>query len=235
MQDGKWNLEVEEDGFFVWVNTKELIADWSVTKRQVQGPLPGYTAEAKCCPLSSKQWAIDFGKAVCTIALRDAYTEHKDAIDCITYVTPPLAVKAVASHAKGTLLLFPASQNVILKQSTVCHALCLGQFGVGPEPFKLYLTNQVVLPLNKDGQPNQCPWLAPFWAVWSTECDKQITSRTQPPNMELKWKKYDVHGMAVNVPFFKNIYKLNEGDLLTWDKAAADGPPTKKAKTDNKH
>ena len=99
VQDGKWNLEVEEDGFFVWVNTKDLIAEWSVTKRQVQGPLPGYTAEARGCPLSSKQWAIDFGKAVCTIALREAYTEHKDAIDCITYVTPPLAVKAVASRA----------------------------------------------------------------------------------------------------------------------------------------
>ena len=52
--------------------------------------------------------------------------------------------------------------------------------------------------------------------------------------MELKWKKYDVHGMTVNVPFFKNIYKLNEGDLLTWDKSAADGPPTKKVKTDHK-
>ena len=51
--------------------------------------------------------------------------------------------------------------------------------------------------------------------------------------MELKWKKYDVHGMTVNVPFFKNIYKLNEGDLLTWDKSAADGPPTKKVKTDH--
>ena len=231
--DGKWMLAIEEAGVFVWVNTPELITDWSVTKKQIQCPLPGYTAEAQCSPLSSKQWAIDFGKALCTIALRDAYTEHKGAIDGITYVTPPLAVKAVASRAKGTLLLFPASQHVLIKPSSICPTLCLGQFDVGPEPFKLYLTNQVVLPLNKDSQPNQCPWLAPFWAVWATECDKQITSRTQPPTMELKWKKYDVHGMAVNVPFFKNIYKLNEGDLLTWDKAA-DGPPAKKAKTDHK-
>ena len=229
VQDGKWNLEVEEDGFFVWVNTKELIAEWSVTKRQVQGPLPGYTAETRCCPLSSKQWAIDFGKAVCTIALREAYTEHKDASDCITYVTPPLAVKAVASRAKGTLQLFPASQNILLKPSSVCPTLCLGQFDVGPEPFRLYLAHQIVLPLNKDNKPNECPWLAPFWTVWTTQSNEQ-----KPPNMELKWKKCEVHGNVVHVPFFINACNVNYGDILSWDKAAAEEPPHKKHKTHNR-
>ena len=32
--DGKWMLAIEEAGVFVWVNTPELIADWSVTKQK---------------------------------------------------------------------------------------------------------------------------------------------------------------------------------------------------------
>ena len=37
--DGKWMLAIEEAGVFVWVNTPELVTDWSVTKKTNSMPI----------------------------------------------------------------------------------------------------------------------------------------------------------------------------------------------------
>ena len=37
--DGKWMLAIEEAGVFVWVNTPELVTDWSVTKKTNSRPI----------------------------------------------------------------------------------------------------------------------------------------------------------------------------------------------------
>ena len=187
--------------------------------------MQGYGAEARCSPLDSKQWAIDFGKALCTIALRNAYTEH-EVDDGLAFMTPPLHIKAEASYAKGSLQLYPASMCLTLKPPSSSYPLCLGEFDVGPEPFKLYLASHTTLLLSKDSTPNENPWIAPFWIVWATQSDNK-----KPANMELKWEKTKVVDSYVQVPYLKNLCKINVGDIIAFDKASLEEPQKKKAKT----
>ena len=141
------------------------------------------------------------------------------------YVTSPLNVKAEASYTKGSLLLYPASIHLALKPTSSRPTLCLGEFDVGPEPFKLYLTSHTTLPLSKDQTPNENPWIAPFWIVWVTQSDNK-----KPANMELKWEKIKVVDSHVQVPYLKNLCKINAGDIIAFDRAALEEPQRKRPK-----
>ena len=117
----------------------------------------------------------------------------------------------------GELKLVAASNKV--KKESNKESVVVGNFNVCGQEVKLYAHKHVDLPVTKDGEANDKPWLSHFWLVQQSNDDF---------NMELTWVEEEVGIYKVYVPMLQNQRALKQGDVLARRRHEEEGGPMPK-------
>ena len=117
----------------------------------------------------------------------------------------PTLMRATVDIAAGQLKLVAAGTEITTKEN--CTSVGLGQFQINKEMQNLYLASKVVLPLGKDGNVHESPFVAPFWHMAGVDEKKDA-------NMKVAWEDVEVAGYQVKVPVATNTKKVLNGEVL---------------------
>ena len=83
----------------------------------------------------------------------------------------------------------------------------MGKFEINKNMQELYLMPKVSLPMDKSGNINENPFVAPFWHLLAVEDKKDV-------NMRIAWEVAEVGGYTVKVPVATNTKKIQKGQVL---------------------
>jgi hypothetical protein len=222
MSEVKVKMQTFESTLVVTVDYKTLLEEYKVNKGKLCAEAPGCSVDS-ASPMVSMDWAIAAVKGAVALAMQTKLVQdEKSAFELTTPYENPICLKAAADIAKGELRLVCASQRVDRKESSGC--IKVGTFTVGDMTTPMYVSQQLVLPLNKNGEEVENPWLSHFWCV-------EKSPKASECNVALIWEEVAVLQHIVLVPILTNKRKINKGETLTRMKVVGTSvPPSKKAR-----
>ena len=171
--------------------------------------MPMHSADL-CNPFLHASWELAAAKGACHIALRTTYEKHQASAQMLDMYKNPTLMRANVDIAAGQLKLVAAGTDITDKESKT--AVGLGEFQINKEMQNLYLLPKLVLPLDKAGNVNESPFVAPFWHIVAVE-------EKNDANMKVVWEVVEIGGYQVKVPMATNTNKVQKGQVLTRLKA----------------
>ena len=203
MRDDAVVMQVYESALTATVDYKTLLDGFRENKSKLCAPAEACTFEASS-PSLSADWILTGIKGAVALAMQQKLSEAEaGAYSLCTPFENPIGLRATADIDKGALRLVCATQRIDRKESTGC--ISVGSFRVGEQSITMYASQQLVLPLNKDGDEVKNPWLSHFW------CVEKVASGH---NLELVWEQFDVLQHTVFVPILTNPKKIKQGETL---------------------
>ena len=187
------------------VEFEALMEFWKLKNEStVPDKMPLYSADL-CNPFLHASWELAAAKGACLIALRATYEKHQAAAKMLHMYKNPTLMRAAVDIAGGRLKLVAAGTEISNKESS--QGVCMGKFEINKNMQELYLMPKVSLPLDKSGNINENPFVAPFWHLLAVEDKKDV-------NMRIAWEVAEVGGYTVKVPVATNTKKIQKGQVL---------------------
>ena len=204
------------------VSLDDLVKNYRVHRGKITEKLPGWHPKDNACsPMVSSVWQLDVQKSAVSIALRKTYESHEQHVAHLELLQHPMMVRVSKSFITNGLKLPAASLKIDFAKKAGKDSV-----GVG---LGLAISPHYISPVDKDGNANKAPWVAPFWFVYTGEAPKD-----EPANMRLVHEAVDIMGMKVNVPVLTNSKPLAAGDTLCYDKGASNDEVKEKQKEQQK-
>ncbi|MDA8582878.1 hypothetical protein N9L68_01570 [bacterium] len=190
----------------LFIEFDELMDNWKLkAENSVPQNMPMYSFDL-CNPFEHASWELAAAKGACHVALRVVYEKHQAAAQSLDMYKNPILMRATVDIAAGQLKLVAAGTEITNKESNT--GVGLGQFQISKEMQNLYLIQKVSLPLDKAGNVNESPFVAPLWHIVAVEEKKDA-------NMKVVWEVVDIGGYQVKVPMATNAKKVQKGQVLT--------------------
>lgn len=205
LEADKVEMQSHEGGITARVDYKSLMDAYKNYKGKLSGEALGCSIEAS--PSRSVDWGYVAIKGAIAMAMQSHLADAEaTAFDLCTPYENPMCVKAAKDIQKNELRLVCASTRVDHK--AIKGTIFVGTFSAtAQDTVSMYVSQQLTMPVNKDGADVDNPWFCHFWCVENTADTKQV-------NLELVWEKVSVHKYDVMVPVLTNPRVIKGGTKL---------------------